>query len=63
MIDMELTQYEQMILASAYNLKNYCQNTKCVNCLFKAGIYSCYINANRDPCEWRLDRIDKEVHE
>ena len=58
----KLTEYETRMLASAYNLSNYCKNTQCVNCIFKAGSYCCIINADRKPVEWRLDRVDKEVN-
>ena len=55
----KLTSYELKMLASAYNLKNYCRkNEDCEDCIFVSSIL-CSLTDTRAPYLWELEEGDK----
>ena len=55
-----LTQYEKILLASAYNLKHYCYRTTCSECIFKSGRSTCILTDPYNPCSWELYMVKWE---
>ena len=55
----KLSRYEQMMLASAYNLQNYCDSTICDNCIFEQDSSRCILTTPSNPYNWELDRANK----
>lgn len=57
----KLSRYEQMMLASAYNLKYYCSKfEQCKGCIFHKGDFDCRLNEPWiKPAGWTLYMIDK----
>lgn len=57
----KLSRYELTILASAYNLKNYCKNTSCSDCIFEKDFTTCVLTTPDNPWDWELWKVkDKE---
>lgn len=57
------SRYEQMMLASAYNLKNYCKNTSCSDCIFEKDEFTCILTTPDNPWSWKLYKVDRKVGE
>ena len=55
----KLSQYELILLASAYNLKNYCDTTSCNDCIFEYGP-QCILTGHNNPYDWELDIVQKK---
>lgn len=53
----KLSQYEKIILASAYNLKNYCRSTQCCDCIFKENNLICVLTRPDNPLNWELHKV------
>lgn len=47
--------YRKIMLVSAINLKNHCDNTDCENCFFFSG--DSYCPLERVPACWKLERL------
>lgn len=58
-----LTQYEKILLASAYNLKNYCYTKSCDDCIFSLGSTICLLTDPNNPCWWELDKVNSKFVE
>lgn len=57
----KLSQFQQIMLASAYNLKNYCNHTYCDDCIFKDDVRRCILTTPDNPWNWDLDKINGKV--
>lgn len=53
----KLTPAEYKILESAHNLKEYCKNQVCTECLLRCYISECRINTCEDPERWELPAL------
>ena len=56
----KLTPYELKMLASAYNLKNYCRKIEfCEDCIFVRGGVICRLTDECVPYMWELEEGEK----
>ena len=57
----KLNPYELKILASAYNLKNYCEKFQhCDDCIFNRQEYRCALFDCGTPYTWELEEGEAE---
>lgn len=55
-----LSQYEKIMLAAAYNIKEYCGSTNCDECIFDHNHECCILDTGSlYPACWELYKIDR----